>query len=731
MIDNNLLVTLYGKTGIGKTSILNAGVFPLLRSRKYLPISVRLGKNDKNISFAKSIVDEITKEIQNIGGKEETKFPNNTLDNYLSIESLWKYFATTTFYNAEGVEVYPVIALDQIEEIFISKNQDATLLMKQINALVDDNRVIPDDEGYSNSTNYRFVISIREDDLFYLEDCIDINYLSLLKQNRYRLCPMSDLEAHEVVMLGSELMEKGTENEMAVRITNLAKDNSGHVSTNILSLICSQLFIQSNGVLSLDFINNSFKDPLKNFCLDCFSNVSECTRTFVENHLVDGERRKFIREDEIQRLPSRDIKILMDGQYKILQTISVGNTKCIELIHDTIAMTICHIKMETEERKKSEILQKQNKRKKCFLWLLSAILVGALIVILYLFTQKNNVASNINFAINISENADVIEDNDFWHAELRVYGICRNDTIFNVIKPIDKSNFNLSLDYNADTADKVRIALLFADQKKYQDIDTILNVNYLSQHPSVNLCISKRMKRHIIYSSKVVARVCDKVIPLQDAIVILRDKIQRINALGDFSFDFEDSISSSDVLYVVRKGFDSFVASNLINEGNLQPEYELTLTESWSQDFENECLYFDTIDRNTRSHIKDHKKIWVYHTGGGKRICYESSDNKGDRLIMNCTGVRTVDGRYQIKGYYYYFTEYNALSESEKHKSYYIVNGWMDTITLSKKVPNKKYEFEGVDLWGNKQKIIGLYDFKHGLQGTIFNCDGEYAQFGY
>lgn len=30
LIDNNLLVTLYGKSGIGKTSLLNAGVFPLL-----------------------------------------------------------------------------------------------------------------------------------------------------------------------------------------------------------------------------------------------------------------------------------------------------------------------------------------------------------------------------------------------------------------------------------------------------------------------------------------------------------------------------------------------------------------------------------------------------------------------------------------------------------------------------------------------------------------------------
>ena len=31
LIDDNFLVTLYGKSGIGKTSLLNAGVFPALR----------------------------------------------------------------------------------------------------------------------------------------------------------------------------------------------------------------------------------------------------------------------------------------------------------------------------------------------------------------------------------------------------------------------------------------------------------------------------------------------------------------------------------------------------------------------------------------------------------------------------------------------------------------------------------------------------------------------------
>ena len=51
LIGAHIVVTLYGKSGVGKTSLLNAGVFPELREDDYLPISCRLGirnENDQN-----------------------------------------------------------------------------------------------------------------------------------------------------------------------------------------------------------------------------------------------------------------------------------------------------------------------------------------------------------------------------------------------------------------------------------------------------------------------------------------------------------------------------------------------------------------------------------------------------------------------------------------------------------------------------------------------------------
>lgn len=42
-ICQNLQTTLYGQSGIGKSSLLFAGIFPILRNEDYFPMFIRLG----------------------------------------------------------------------------------------------------------------------------------------------------------------------------------------------------------------------------------------------------------------------------------------------------------------------------------------------------------------------------------------------------------------------------------------------------------------------------------------------------------------------------------------------------------------------------------------------------------------------------------------------------------------------------------------------------------------
>ena len=184
LIDNNLFVTVYGSSGIGKTSLLRAGVIPILRKKDYYPLYVRLSQEPKGISYAEAIVNK----IKASGLSEVFSVANQ----YRSDDRryLWNYFATTRFLNNDR-EVYPVIILDQFEEVFRGEDKDkAELLLKQIYLLLNDELDMPNEEDYSADTNYRFVASIREDYLFVLEDSIDEYSLDLYKNNRYRLRPM-------------------------------------------------------------------------------------------------------------------------------------------------------------------------------------------------------------------------------------------------------------------------------------------------------------------------------------------------------------------------------------------------------------------------------------------------------------------------------------------------------------------------------------------------------------
>ena len=197
LIDNNLFITLYGSSGIGKTSLLKAGVIPILKRKDYFPLYVRLSQESNEISYAEAIV----KQLKNCGLKEESHVALEHADGNDRL-FLWNYFATTQFFDAEGREIYPVIILDQFEEVFRDADKaKAELLLQQIYLLLNDELEMPDAEGYSADTNYRFVASIREDYLFVLEDSIDELSLDLYKNNRYRLRPMKPENARQVVLV--------------------------------------------------------------------------------------------------------------------------------------------------------------------------------------------------------------------------------------------------------------------------------------------------------------------------------------------------------------------------------------------------------------------------------------------------------------------------------------------------------------------------------------------------
>lgn len=340
LIDNNLFITLYGSSGIGKTSLLKAGVMPILKRRDYHPLYVRLSQEPTEISYAEAIV----RKLNSSGLEEERNIDIEHADGNDRL-FLWNYFATTLFRNADGREVYPVIILDQFEEVFRDADKrKAELLLQQIYLLLNDELEMPNAEGYNYETNYRFVASIREDFLFVLEDSIDEFSLDLYKNNRYRLRPMKPEKAKEVVLIpGKCCVEESEKGDIVNRVILLAQQNKGNfIDTFLLSLICYITFERkrdTNDKLRLsDFAFWGIK-PMSNYYQEAIRSLKTEHVRFLQQNLIerDGSRKRVQQELLITNLGLDIYTQLLKGSYKILTLTIEGQT---ELLHDQLALAL-------------------------------------------------------------------------------------------------------------------------------------------------------------------------------------------------------------------------------------------------------------------------------------------------------------------------------------------------------------------------------------------------------
>ena len=369
LIENRSLVTLYGSTGIGKTSLLRAGVFPLLKQHfdesqhtiepsRFHPIYVRLGAPGQlakysSQDFATTPLAEILIQCIEREIKVETDF-TDPIDN--NERYLWRYFHTRQFYYQKQ-RVTPVIVLDQFEEIFtIRENDDKVkLLLKQLYVLVENRLSWRNTEGMHESS-YRFVISLREDRFFYLEDFVDTLRLSLFKENRYRLHPMDpDSQAVQVITIpGEDIIDTEHKNEIASNIIEKARNKDRRdVNTLMLSLICSQLF-EKKGRLTLEASQN-INLTLDSYYQDAIQNLPFHEIHFIEKNFVNGDNRQPVEEKIFEsKAPNAYNRFYKDenSSFKIITDVVVPgkDTNHVELVHDQLAAVI-NARQKAKDRK--------------------------------------------------------------------------------------------------------------------------------------------------------------------------------------------------------------------------------------------------------------------------------------------------------------------------------------------------------------------------------------------
>ena len=377
LIESRSLVTLYGSTGIGKTSLLRAGVFPVLKQHadnslksdkpvKFFPIYIRLGAPKqldadtclefKSIPFAGILKLCIEKELMTVSsvGQED--------DNPEENKRLWHYFHSRIFYS-QGQRVTPVIVLDQFEELFSDRDNDSKIrdFLKQLYVLVENRLPWRGQTGLHEAT-FRFVISLREDRFFYLEDCVDSLRLTLFKENRYRLHPMTEEQARQVITIpGAEIIDKDRKEEIADNIIEKARNKDRHdINTLMLSLICNQIF-EKKGCLTLEG-SQEINLTLDSYYQNAIDRLPYPEVRFIEKHFINGDARQPVEEklfsDEAPEAYHCFFKD-EDSVYKIITEVVIPgkDTHHVELVHDQLASVIYARQKAKDMRWKTYLLR--------------------------------------------------------------------------------------------------------------------------------------------------------------------------------------------------------------------------------------------------------------------------------------------------------------------------------------------------------------------------------------
>lgn len=345
LISNNIIVTLYGRSGVGKTSLLNAGVFPELRLNNYMPIGIRLGVQDntaQGISLQSKIVEAIERRVDKVTEIEVIEEQSNDQDN----DFLWNYFVRHRFFTNEGREITPVLVFDQFEELYSLGITEVETLLRQLDYINDRDHYLDNwevnGESYKYEVNYRFVLSIREDDLYKLEDSIDNCFLPALKRCRYRLHGLSRKGVKDVILMpcyNTNLFDENDKELISDKIIEICGGGQESINTLMLSLLCYVLYNdsieQGQQIKALDLDN--YKNIIQEHYLTLIDKIPNKQRKYLEDNLVDeqGRRKSIYLSDFRENAPEAEF-LTKSSSARLLNV----NGNKVELVHDQLAAII-------------------------------------------------------------------------------------------------------------------------------------------------------------------------------------------------------------------------------------------------------------------------------------------------------------------------------------------------------------------------------------------------------
>jgi WD40 repeat protein len=409
LIRRNTLTVLFGQSGLGKSSLLQAGAFPVLREADYLPLYLRLdhalpSQNPqsaiRNPQSKDSLSDQVKSALVDAIKLVGADAPAPCAD-----ETLWEYFhrKDIDIWSAKNRLLTPVLAFDQFEEIFTlgraneEQRERGRAFLTELADLVE-NRAPAElrakfDAGELDIARYNFdkpscqvVLSLRED---FLPDLEGLKHeMRSILHSRMRVKRLNGTQALEIVtrpapqLIADGVAERIVEFVAGARGGSAERLNELEVEPALLSVICRELNERRRALgqkeITADLVSGNRREILTDFYERSVADLPADMRAFVEDHLLtkSGFRDNLALETALEfpgvTRPLIDTLV----SRRLLRIEDRLGVQRVELTHDVLAEVI---RASRDMRQQRELLagaRRQTRRQRWMIAGLAAIIAG-------------------------------------------------------------------------------------------------------------------------------------------------------------------------------------------------------------------------------------------------------------------------------------------------------------------------------------------------------------------
>jgi hypothetical protein len=415
------LTALYGKSGLGKSSLLQAGLFPLLREQHYLPVYLRIDFSDGANDPLEQVARRLEEELARAGAECPERNQGETLWEHLHREHL-------EIWSRDNFPLIPVLVFDQFEEMFSHRSGDPKRIEEVRNSLADlfENRIpaeLATDEAKPErsrlnllSLHYRIVLSCRED---YLPDLKswEKDVPSLLR-NYLRLEPMTRKCAIDAVEESGRTVLADGVAPLIVDFVGKMDDGANRnteavIEPVLLCLCCYQLNRRREfgEKINKALVDRAGSDILDNFYQTALSDKDvkgpPDVATFIETYLVQGDRFRgaYPKAEAIEeRLLTQTQLDALTDRHRLLRVVQHTDTTRIELIHDRMVEVVCRTRNERRIREQQADRERQaaeaaSRLKRRLLRTAGAVMALALVAQFFVFSSYIQWKRNRDWAV--------------------------------------------------------------------------------------------------------------------------------------------------------------------------------------------------------------------------------------------------------------------------------------------------------------------------------------------